>query len=172
MVVLGGKWPFIGGTLELQPMTTRLTDAVERRFVLKLTGVDAAQFVERMELANLSATGTFDGEVPLVFDQNGGRIDNGVLKSRPPGGNVAYVGALTYEDLNPIANFAFDALKSLDYTRNGGRARRLADRRDRHQGALRRGQAGRRDQAEHHHPAARQTAAPASTSTSARRSTS
>ena len=43
----------------------------------------------------------------MVFDENGGRIDNGMLKSRPPGGNVAYVGALTYENLNPIANFAF-----------------------------------------------------------------
>jgi hypothetical protein len=39
-----------------------------------------------------------------------------MLVSRPPGGNVSYVGALTYEDLSAMANFAFDALKSLDYT--------------------------------------------------------
>ena len=36
--------------------------------------------------------------------------------TRPPGGTVSYVGDLTYEDLSPIANFAFDALKSLDYS--------------------------------------------------------
>jgi len=47
LAILGGEWPFIGGTLELQPTTTRLTEPVERRFVLKLTGVDAAQFIER-----------------------------------------------------------------------------------------------------------------------------
>ncbi|WEK47301.1 MAG: YdbH domain-containing protein [Candidatus Andeanibacterium colombiense] len=115
MVVLGGSWPFVGGTLELQPTATVLTAPEERRFVLKLIGVDAAQFLQRMGLANLSATGIFDGSVPLVFDQNGGRIDNGVLTARPPGGNIAYVGALTYEDMNPMANYAFDMLKSLDY---------------------------------------------------------
>jgi hypothetical protein len=38
-----------------------------------------------------------------------------MLASRPPGGNVSYVGELTYEDLSSIANFAFDALRSLDY---------------------------------------------------------
>ena len=55
--------------------------------------------------------------MPIVFDANGnGRIDTGVLISRPPGGTVSYVGELTYEDLSPIANFAFDALKSLDYS--------------------------------------------------------
>jgi len=35
--------------------------------------------------------------------------------SRAPGGNVSYVGQLTYEDMGAIPNFAFNALKSLDY---------------------------------------------------------
>ena len=37
------------------------------------------------------------------------------LDSRQPGGNVSYVGELTYEDLSAIANFAFAALRSVDY---------------------------------------------------------
>ena len=115
MVIKGGQWPFIGGMLILEPTSTRMNVAEARRYTLRLAGVDAAQFVERMELANISATGSFDGIVPLVFDEQGGRIEKGLLHSRPPGGNVAYVGELTYEDITPIANFAFDALKSLDY---------------------------------------------------------
>ncbi len=115
LVVKGGEWPFIGGKLILEPTQTRMTEAEVRRYTLRLERVDAAQFVEQMELANIAASGTFDGTVPLVFDENGGRIDGGHLKSREPGGNVSYVGGLTYEDINPIANFAFDALKSLDY---------------------------------------------------------
>ena len=68
-------------------------------------------------MSNLSATGTFDGRLPLVFDGSNGRITGGELISRPPGGNVQYVGALTYKDLTPMANFAFRMLRSVDYTK-------------------------------------------------------
>ncbi len=111
----GANWPFLGGTLTLQPTVVHLAEAEARRFTLRLDGVDAAQFVQRMELANIAATGIFDGTVPLVFDENGGRVEKGQLRARPPGGNLSYVGELTYEDLSAMANFAFDALKSLDY---------------------------------------------------------
>ena len=115
LVVRGGSWPFIGGRLILEPTRTHLAEAETRRYTLRLEGVDAAQFVQRMELANIAATGLFDGTVPLVFDENGGRIEQGHLFARPPGGNLSYVGELTYQDLSAMANFAFDALRSLDY---------------------------------------------------------
>lgn len=110
-----GHWPFLGGTLTLSPVDLNLGKAESRRYVLVIEGLDAGQFVQHMDLENINATGTFDGELPLVFDSFGGRVEKGLLTSRPPGGNVAYVGALTYKDLSPMANFAFDALKSLDY---------------------------------------------------------
>jgi hypothetical protein len=115
MAVEGATWPFLGGTLRLKPAELNLGVAETRRYVLEIEGLDAAKFIERMELGNLAVTGTFDGTLPLVFDQNGGRIEDGVLTSRPPGGNISYVGALTYKDLSPMANYAFQALKSLDY---------------------------------------------------------
>ena len=138
-------WPFLGGTLSLAPTDLRLGVSEARRYVLLIEGLDAARFVERMGLANLTATGTFDGQLPLVFsapptgDQLGaalgtvlgvgtpaslavaqdspgsGRLVGGLLTSRPPGGNVSYVGALTYRDLSAMANFAFQTLRSLDY---------------------------------------------------------
>ena len=116
VLALAGRWPFLGGTLTLQPVELNIGASEERRYVLEVVGVDAGRFVEYMELENMSATGTFDGTVPLVFDEIGnGRVTGGLLISRPPGGNVSYVGQLTYEDLGAIANFAFDALRSLDY---------------------------------------------------------
>ncbi len=115
MVIHGGRWPFIGGMLVLEPTQTRLAEAETRRYTLRLEAVDAGEFVQRMDLSNIAATGLFDGTVPLVFDENGGRIEQGHLQSRPPGGNLSYVGELTYEDLSTMANFAFDALRSLDY---------------------------------------------------------
>ncbi len=115
LAIEGASWPFLGGTLRLQPAITSLGVSESRRYVLEIERLDAARFIQQMELANLAATGSFDGILPLVFDANGGRIEGGLLVSRPPGGNVSYVGALTYKDLSPIANYAFSALKSLDY---------------------------------------------------------
>lgn len=112
----GGTWPFLGGTLRLQPLDMRFGNAETRRYVLEIEGLEAARFVERMELSNLAVTGTFDGTIPVVFDEEGnGRLEGGVLLARAPGGNVSYVGQLTYEDMGAIPNFAFKTLRSLDY---------------------------------------------------------
>ena len=110
------RWPFMGGTLVMRPLAMDFARNEERRYVFEIIGLDAAAFVAEMELTNLSATGTFDGTVPIVFDAEGnGRIDRGVLIARPGGGNVAYIGELTYEDLGAMGNYAFAALRSLDY---------------------------------------------------------
>ena len=115
--VAGGSWPFMGGRLILREVDLNFGVEEERAYVFEIVGLDAGVFVEQMELGNLSATGLFDGTVPIVFDEAGnGRIEQGILISRPPGGNISYVGELTYEDLSAIANFAFDALRSLDYS--------------------------------------------------------
>jgi hypothetical protein len=115
IAVLGARWPFLDGTLILEPTVMNLGVSETRRYTLRVEGIEAAKFVERLDLGNISATGKFDGVLPLVFDQNGGRIEGGALASRIPGGTVSYVGALSYKDLSTMANFAFEALKSLNY---------------------------------------------------------
>jgi hypothetical protein len=109
-------FPFMGGSLVMRPLVMDFSQPEERRYIFEIVGLDAATFVAEMELANLSATGVFDGTVPIVFDTNGnGRIEGGLLIARPGGGNVAYVGELTYENLGAMGNYAFSALRSLDY---------------------------------------------------------
>ncbi|MEP3755602.1 MAG: YdbH domain-containing protein, partial [Alteripontixanthobacter sp.] len=114
--VEGGTLTFAGGDLIVRPLQMRIGRAEERRYLFEVRGLDASLFIERLELNNIAATGLFDGQLPLIFDAEGnGRIEEGLLVSRPPGGNISYVGELTYEDLGAMANFAFDALRSLDY---------------------------------------------------------
>jgi hypothetical protein len=110
------RFPFMGGELIMRPLAMDFSQPEERRYIFEITGLDAATFVAQMELTNLSATGVFDGTVPIVFDKEGnGRIENGVLIARAGGGNVAYIGELSYEDLGTMGNYAFSALRSLDY---------------------------------------------------------
>ncbi len=116
LAVEGGTWPFMGGTLRLRPVNIRLGMEEERSYVLQIDGLEASRFVEQMELGNFAASGTFDGVVPVIFDAQGnGRLENGLLSSRPPGGHVSYVGELTYEDAGFFANLAFSALRDLTY---------------------------------------------------------
>lgn len=115
--VNGAEWPFIDGRLTLLPTRMALGSSDIRRFTIRVDGINAAKFVQRLDLSNISARGTFDGTLPLIFDQDGGRIEGGLLVSRLPGGNISYVGELTYKDLSPMGNFAFQALRSLDFSR-------------------------------------------------------
>lgn len=117
LAVNWAKWPFVDGWLEMLPTRMQLGEGAVRSFTMKVDGANAAKFVNQLELSNISATGTFDGTLPLIFDQEGGRIEGGLLISRPPGGNLSYVGELTYKDLSAMGNFAFQTLRSLDFTR-------------------------------------------------------
>ena len=116
ITVEDGRWPFMGGELILRPVTLDYGGKEGQNYIFEIVGLDAATFVAQMELNNLGATGVFDGTIPILFDAGGeGIIAGGMLVSRPPGGNVAYVGELSYEDLGAMGNYAFQTLRSLDY---------------------------------------------------------
>lgn len=111
-----GEWPWLGGTLTMRPVTLDFSRPETRRYVFDVNGLDAALFIERLQMTNISARGIFDGTVGVVFDEYGnGTIEDSELVARQPGGNVSYIGELTYEDMGAIANFAFQSLRSLDF---------------------------------------------------------
>lgn len=133
----GGRWPFSGGTLELLPATLNLDSRQPRQFTFRVVGLDAAAFVNTLQLENLNVRGTLDGLLPMIFDTSGGRIEGGLLVARqqglPPlvlaspadplpscdvtrqGGSLAYVGAVSNAQLGTMGSYAFDALKHFDY---------------------------------------------------------
>lgn len=113
--VLSGDWPFAGGRLTLRPTILDFSADAARRLTFDVEALDAAQFISKLEVKNLDATGIFDGTLPMIFDAGGGRIVAGGLRSRSPGGRLGYVGEVSNADLGIWGDIAFDALKAISY---------------------------------------------------------
>ncbi|MFN3945685.1 MAG: YdbH domain-containing protein [Allosphingosinicella sp.] len=112
-----GRWPFAGGELLLEETVLDFSQPSTHRLTFRVIGLQAPNFIQQMEFGNIAATGTFDGVIPMEFDIRGGRIVGGRLEARAPGGTLSYIGELTDRDLGTWGKLAFDALKSLRYSR-------------------------------------------------------
>ncbi len=110
-----GRWPFMGGVLILRETVLNVGRPSPKRLTFEVVGLDANQFVKSFNYQDIAATGTFDGVLPMIFDESGGRIVGGRLDSRPPGGSLSYTGIVDRANLGFMAEFAFDALRELRY---------------------------------------------------------
>jgi hypothetical protein len=110
-----GEWPFMGGRLILHETILNFGKPTPKRLTFEVVGLDAKTFVDSFGFTGLDATGIFDGVLPMVFDENGGRIIGGRLDSREPGGSLAYNGEVSRANLGMMGGIAFDALRDLRF---------------------------------------------------------
>lgn len=72
-------WPYAKGVLSIDPLRVQLGGEITK-FNLRLSKVDLPALLDQLSLSNsVRATGTVEGEFPLVFTPAGGRIENGRL---------------------------------------------------------------------------------------------
>ena len=108
-----GEWPFMGGKLILQETVLNFGRPSPKRLTFEVQGFDAKMFVDSFGFEGIDITGTFDGVLPMIFDENGGRIVGGRLDARQPGGEFSYNG--TKPKAGIAVGLAFDLLSNIRY---------------------------------------------------------
>lgn len=107
-----GEWPFMGGRLILDETVLDFGTPSAKRLTFELRGFNAKMFVDSLGFQGFELTGVFDGTLPMIFDENGGRIVGGVLTSRAPGGDLKYSGT---KPGGLAGGLAFDLLSDIRY---------------------------------------------------------
>ena len=107
-----GEWPFMGGRLILHETVLNFGSPSPKRLTFELQNFDAKQFVDSLGFSGIELTGTFDGVLPMIFDESGGRIVGGRLDLRSPGGELKYTGTKV-GGLAP--GIAFDLFSDIRY---------------------------------------------------------
>ncbi len=115
VLIQRGEWPFMSGRLVLRETTLNLAKPTPKRLTFEVEALNANTLVESFGFKEIGATGIFDGVLPMIFDESGGRIVGGRLDSRAPGGSLSYVGIVTRADLGMFGNIAFNALRDLRF---------------------------------------------------------
>ena len=110
-----GEWPFMGGRLILQETILNFNRPTAKRLTFEVVGLNAKTFVDTMGFKEIGATGVFDGVLPMIFDEAGGRIVGGRLDSRPGGGTLSYNGVVNKADMGLVSKLAFEALRDLRF---------------------------------------------------------
>ncbi|WOX05187.1 intermembrane phospholipid transport protein YdbH family protein [Microbulbifer pacificus] len=89
----------------------------ERHSRLQFTGLSIGALAKEMESTNFAASGLLDASIPLTTDRQGITVDNGTVKSRPPGGRLRYYGAFSPSMLgsNPQLKLLAGALEDYNY---------------------------------------------------------
>ena len=109
-----GAWPFMGGTLFLRETILDFGRPAAKRLTFAVEAFDAELFVQRLEFDDtVYMTGIFDGVLPMIFDEDGGRIVGGRLDAREGGGMIEYKAGT--EDMGLGAKLAMSIIRSLRY---------------------------------------------------------
>ncbi|MGZ2412833.1 translocation and assembly module TamB [Sphingomonas sp. F9_3S_D5_B_2] len=107
-----GEWPFMGGQLVLRETVLDFSAPTAKKLTFQLVGFDTKQFIDSLGFQGIELTGRFDGDLPMVFDENGGRIVGGRLDARAPGGELRYTGT---KPKGLVPGLAFSILSDIRY---------------------------------------------------------
>ena len=113
-------WPFAGGELGVLPTVFETGGAASKAdtIIVEARAWKLDQLIEVLRVPDLKATGTVSGRFPIDLEGANIMIRDATLEADEAGGSLAYTGSMTetVKGQNQYADYAFDALRDLDYT--------------------------------------------------------
>lgn len=124
-----GRADFLGGEVWVEPGTWSLADR-PLRVPLQLEGLELERLMALYPAEDLAGSGILDGEVPLLIDSGGVRVEQGRVRAQAPGGTLtlpverirAMAGDNPTLDLvaRAVDNFHYSVLdSSIEYAEDG-----------------------------------------------------
>jgi hypothetical protein len=107
----------LGGTISSKQIDIDLARA-HNPFVIELRNIDAVQLVKLQNQEGLYADGILDGYLAADWAEDGLYISDGMLKARPPGGLIRYLGNDTVRGMassNQAVRMALNILSDFHY---------------------------------------------------------
>ncbi|MEM7663765.1 MAG: YdbH domain-containing protein [Pseudomonadota bacterium] len=113
----GARWPLAGGVMTIQPTDWRL-GARTHSVTVAADGVELEQLIDVLSIPDMKVTGRVSGVFPVDIEGANILVRDARFVADAPGGTLSYVGEETEAVAagNQYAEFAFEALRSLDYT--------------------------------------------------------
>lgn len=113
-------WPFAGGEIVVLPAVFQAGAGASKldTIIVEARAWELDRLVEVLQVPDLRATGTVSGRFPIDLEGANIMIRNATLIADDKGGTLAYTGGVTdtVKGQNQYADYAFSALRDLDYT--------------------------------------------------------
>ncbi|MEM6900790.1 MAG: YdbH domain-containing protein, partial [Pseudomonadota bacterium] len=113
----GARWPLAGGLMTIQPTDWRL-GARTQSVTVGAESIELEELIDVLSIPDMQVTGTVSGIFPVDIEGANILVREARFVADAPGGTLSYVGEETDAVAagNEYAEFAFEALKGLDYT--------------------------------------------------------
>ncbi|MEO1475140.1 MAG: YdbH domain-containing protein [Pseudomonadota bacterium] len=113
----GARWPLAGGVLAVLPTDWRL-GARTHKVTVAAENVELEELIDVLSVPNLNATGTVSGNFPVDIEGANIFVRDARFVADAGGGTLSYTGEETDAVAagNQYAEYAFDALKQLNYS--------------------------------------------------------
>lgn len=112
--VSAARMSLLGGNATITPFVYEMK-AGKTALDVSVQDLELAQILA-LEGDDIVGTGTVDGTLPVVINDDKARIENGTLKAQPPGGVIRLTPDFTEVTGQPGLDFAILALKDFNYT--------------------------------------------------------